>query len=80
MCRFCPGVMSLKSQFGQRVRFLRRAADLSQDELAEACGCSVETISFIERGIHGPRFDLLERLAAALGRPVADLFRFDSVL
>jgi len=70
--------MSLKVQFGQRVRFLRRAAGLSQDELAEACGCSVETISFIERGVHGPRFDLLSRLAAALRVPVFELFRFSS--
>lgn len=69
--------MSLKIQFGQRLRTIRNNNDVSQETLAQLCDCSVETISHIERGIHGPRFDMLEKLSKALKTPVFELFRFN---
>lgn len=68
--------MSLKTQFGQRLRTIRNNQDISQETLAQFCDCSVETISHIERGIHGPRFDMLEKLSKALKIPVIEFFRF----
>lgn len=65
----------LKRTFGLKLKALRQQTKLSQEELAEVCGVSTETISFIERGIHGPRFDLLERLAKALDVEVWQLFK-----
>ncbi|HEX7762833.1 MAG TPA: helix-turn-helix transcriptional regulator, partial [Cellvibrio sp.] len=46
--------MQLKKQFGKRVQQLRQARKITQEELAEKVGVSIESISNIERGIHGP--------------------------
>jgi transcriptional regulator with XRE-family HTH domain len=70
-------VSKLKARFGKRLRQLRREKDLTQEQLAEAANISVESISNLERGIHAPSFDTLERLAKALGIPVKNLFDFD---
>lgn len=66
----------LKKQFGQRVKSVRLAARITQERLADSVGVTIETISNIERGVYGPSFDTLEKLAAALGIPVHELFVF----
>lgn len=68
--------MTLKKQFGQRLRTVRNEQKISQETLAQLCDCSVETISHIERGIHGPRFDMLEALCSALQCEPKSLFNF----
>ncbi len=67
----------LKEKFGLRLQALRIEADMTQEELAVAVGLTVESISNIERGIHGPKFDNLEKLTEALDLPVKDLFDFE---
>ena len=67
----------IKRKFGARLRNLRCRAGLHQIHLAEKVGVTVESISNIERGVHGPRFDTLEKLAATLKVPLEELFRFD---
>ena len=66
----------LKAQFGKRLQELRARAGLSQEELADAVGVTVESISNMERGIYGARFDNLERIARVLKVPVKALFEF----
>jgi len=39
-----------KKVFGERVRALRQAANLSQEELAEACGLQRTYVGAVERG------------------------------
>ena len=39
-------------------------------------GLTIESISNIERGIFGPKFDNLEKIAEVLGVPVKELFDF----
>ena len=68
---------SLKVQFGKRLKFLRKKAGLTQIGLADAVGISVESISNMERGIFGPAFDNLEKIAAVLNIKVRVLFEFD---
>ncbi len=68
---------SLKVQFGRNVASYRESLHLTQEQMAEICNVSVETISHIERGIHGPRFDLLETIATCLEVSVQTLFDFD---
>ena len=67
----------IKIKFGKRLSSLRKAANLTQEELAEKADYSVEFISFMERGQHGPSLDGIERLAHALGLEESDLFNFE---
>lgn len=69
--------VQLKKQFGKRVQQLRQANKITQEELAEQVGLSIESISNIERGIHGPSFDNLEKIIIALQVPAKSLFEFD---
>ena len=53
--------------FSQLLKRFRRAAGLTQEELAERAGLSVEGISALERGVNRiPRRDTVELLAEAL--------------
>jgi transcriptional regulator with XRE-family HTH domain len=71
--------VQLKKQFGKRVQQLRQARKITQEELAEKVGVSIESISNIERGIHGPSFDNLEKIILALQVPAKTLFEFDAL-
>jgi DNA-binding XRE family transcriptional regulator len=67
---------TLRFRFGRRVRQVRRQQDLTQEQLAEAAGISVEFLSNIERGVNAPSFETLEKLAEVLQVPVQELFHF----
>lgn len=67
----------LREKFGNRLREIRSARKMSQEEFSELLGISVDFLSLIERGINAPSFENLEVFSAQLGVPVHDLFRFD---
>jgi transcriptional regulator with XRE-family HTH domain len=69
--------MTLKKEFGKRLQRLRKYKGFTQAQLAEAIEMSIETVSNIERGINGPSFDTLEKLAIVLKTPVYELFLFE---
>jgi XRE family transcriptional regulator, regulator of sulfur utilization len=52
--------------FGQTIRSLREAAELSQIALAERSGYSVNTISKVERGLQSPKLETIFNLGVAL--------------
>jgi transcriptional regulator with XRE-family HTH domain len=60
--------------FGQKIRSLRMAADMTLQDLASAVSVSQSLISQVERGLASPSITSLRRIAAALGVPVAALF------
>ena len=66
----------LKEDFGKRLQQLRLETGLTQEQLADEIGVTIESISNIERGIHGPKFETLEKLAGALDVAVKELFYF----
>lgn len=66
----------LQRKLGRRIASLRRARTLTQEQLAESVGCSVEFISLVERGVNAPSVARLEAFAKALGVAVKDLFSF----
>jgi len=68
----------LRKQFGRRVQRLRIEGKITQEQLADQVGITIESISNIERGIHGPSFDNLEKIARALKVPVYRLFEFEN--
>lgn len=59
--------------FGNRIRNLRRVRGLTQEQLAELLGKTVEHISFIERGKRSPSFELIQNLSKTLDVSVAYL-------
>jgi transcriptional regulator with XRE-family HTH domain len=67
---------TLRTRFGKRLRTLRRERDITQERFAELAEISVDFLSLVERGINGPSFDTLDRMAKALRVPVRDLFDF----
>ncbi|MCW2244979.1 transcriptional regulator with XRE-family HTH domain [Azospirillum fermentarium] len=67
----------LKRLFGMRVQALRRRRGLTQEELAEAIGKSVDTISNIERGFSSTRIETAQAIAQTVGVTLAELFEFE---
>ena len=67
---------SLKTRFGNKLKSLSTQKRLTQEQLADATELSIESISNMERGIFGPRFNNLEKIAAALNVEVVRLFEF----
>jgi transcriptional regulator with XRE-family HTH domain len=60
--------------FGSRIRAARRAAGLSQEELARRAGMSLKGMGDIERGvIPDPHYSSLSKIAEGLGVPIRDL-------
>ncbi|HUZ07298.1 MAG TPA: helix-turn-helix transcriptional regulator [Candidatus Paceibacterota bacterium] len=68
----------LQRKLGQRIASLRKARKLTQEQLAEAVGCSVEFISLVERGVNAPSVAGLEKFAKALKTEVGELFNFEA--
>ena len=68
---------TIQKKFGKRVRELRRAKSLSQEELAFRAGVHRTYLGGIERGERNPALENIEAIAKALGISLSDLFQFD---
>jgi transcriptional regulator with XRE-family HTH domain len=71
--------LGLREKFGNRLRMIRSARKMSQEEFSELLGISVDFLSLIERGINAPSFENLEVFSAQLNIPVHELFIFEQV-
>ena len=67
---------SLVYKLGVRIRTLRKAAGLTQEQLAEVADISVNFIGYVERGQRAPSIQTLERIAQGLNVRPKDLFEF----
>jgi transcriptional regulator with XRE-family HTH domain len=67
----------LQRKLGQRIANLRKSRTLTQEQLAEAVGCSVEFVSLVERGVNAPSVAGLEKFARVLKVEVKELFTFN---
>lgn len=65
-------------EIGKNIKAARKAAGLTQEQLAKKCGMAVVTIGQYERGSREPRQEQLQTLAAALGVHVLDLLGYPS--
>lgn len=65
-----------KKLLGARVKELRKARGLSQEQLAEVIGIVPAHVSRIEVGRSYTTLDRLERIANALDVPIKELFEF----
>ncbi len=68
---------NLQKKFGKRLRYLRRDRDITQEQLAELIGRTVNFVGMLERGESSPTFETLEKLAEVLNVDVAEFFKFD---
>lgn len=59
---------------GQRIRNYRTEQNLSQEKLAELCGCHPTYIGQIERGEKNATLESIGKIAAALNVPLSVLF------
>jgi transcriptional regulator with XRE-family HTH domain len=65
--------VGIAERFAQNLAFHRRAAGLSQEDLAHRAAVHRTQISLMESGKRLPRLDTLVKLAGALGISVAVL-------
>lgn len=69
------GADSQRAAFGKRVRVLRVARGMSQEDLAEAADVHRTYVSSLERGLRNVGLDNIFSLANALGVEPSELFR-----
>ena len=69
---------ALREKFGNRIKTIRLARSMSQEQFAELLEISVDFLSLIERGINAPSFENLEVFSTQLDIPVHELFVFDN--
>lgn len=67
---------TIEKQFGERVRELRLARGLSQEELAFKAGVHRTYLGGIERGERNPALKNIAAIAKALGVSLSELFSF----
>lgn len=65
--------------FGKRLRFLRRTKDMTQEQVAERAGLSLQSVGEIERGRGNPTLVNVERLSDALEVELTELFDLGDV-
>ena len=61
---------------GKRVQYFRKLRDLSQGELSSQIGIEEKSLSRLERGVHFPSLETLERIRVELGVELKDFFEF----
>ncbi len=60
----------------RRLRF--EAGEMTQQALAERVGVTRQTIIAIEGAKYAPSLELAFRIAAAFGRPLAEVFEYEA--
>jgi transcriptional regulator with XRE-family HTH domain len=65
--------MDKRDRFAANLRRARKAAGISQEELAERCELHRTEVSLLERGGREPRLGTLIKLATALGTTAGEL-------
>lgn len=67
--------MSLEQRIGRRFADARKAAKLTQEDVAEQLDVAVETVGRLERGTQIPALARLDAAAQVVGVELADLLR-----
>jgi transcriptional regulator with XRE-family HTH domain len=62
---------------GRRIRSLRNMKDWTQQKLGEEADINYKFLGEIERGLQNPSFNVLVKIASALGVDLPELFRFE---
>lgn len=65
--------MGIREVLASNLRQHRRAAGMSQEELAHRAGIDRTYVSALERSVYGATIDVVDRIATVLGVEAADL-------
>lgn len=68
---------NIDRRIGRRVKELRQAKQLTQEQLAEQIDRTVDTISNLERGASLTRLEVILRIADALSVQPSEIFSFE---
>ncbi len=71
-----PEETSVRVSLGRRIREIRRAQGVSQEELAHKSGLDRSYVGCVERGERNVSIDNITALARALSVPIAALVTF----
>jgi len=66
--------MKTEQLLGRRIRELRKARNLTQEQFGERTGINYKYLGAVERGQENPTVKVLERIARALGVALWELF------
>ena len=66
----------IKKLLGQRIRQLRKARGITQEELAEMLGIGTPNISYIENGKFSPSMENFEKLVNIFNVEPYELYKF----
>lgn len=72
--KLCKYDKNLVRKFGEKVAFLRKGANFTQDELAFRVNISPSYLSAIERGVTDTTISTAKRLAKAFSISMSELF------
>ncbi|WP_338883405.1 MULTISPECIES: helix-turn-helix domain-containing protein [Xenorhabdus] len=70
---------NIRSLFGQRIRYLRIEAGMSQEAFADKCGLDRTYVSGIERGVRNPTLEIIYVIANGLQIELSELFDFGTI-
>ncbi|MBI6549121.1 helix-turn-helix domain-containing protein [Xenorhabdus lircayensis] len=70
---------NIRSLFGQRIRYLRKEAGMSQEAFADKCGLDRTYVSGIERGVRNPTLEIIYVIANGLQIELNELFNFETI-
>jgi len=66
--------MDLKRRIATKLKIVRKSRKLTQDDLADLIGRSVDAVSNIERSKGLPSLETLQAIATRLENPIGDFF------
>ena len=68
---------NILKKFGERVRYIRKEKNITQEKFAEKIGVHRTYLSFIERGLRNPSLLMIFKISRALKITLNELFIFD---
>lgn len=69
----------IKKMLGGKIRLIRKARNMTQEQLAECVDIGTPNISYIENGKFAPSIETLQKIAAALDVLPYELYKFDDI-
>ncbi len=67
----------MRLRIGTKIKSLRLASELTQEELANRAGCTRQTIIALEQGKYVPSITLAFQIAGAFGVALEDVFQYE---